>query len=222
MKSTFLKTILIGCILISACADQKQDTADDTHKMHGDTLMQPDSMAHNSAMPGSPMMMEDMSQAMMKQIAGKTGNDFDKTFLPLMTAHHQSAVAMAEEALKKAQHTEIKDLSKNIISTQNAEMTKMNQWFTNWFPGENFSHNDGGMGAHMMQMLSVKNGAEFDMEFLRLMIAHHRDGVMMAKMATTNAAHAEVKNLAQSIITAQEKEIAQMQKWQQDWFPTAQ
>jgi uncharacterized protein (DUF305 family) len=223
MKTILFKTFLIGCSIVIACADKNHDSAETSHdEKYSDTLMQPDSMAHSSAMPGSPMMMEDMSKAMMQQIGGKTGNDFDKVFLPLMAAHHQGAVAMAEDALKKSQRTEIKNIAQSIISSQKDEMTKMSQWFTNWFPGENFSANDGGMGAHMMQMLSAKNGTDFDMEFLRLMIAHHRDGVMMAKSAIMNAGHTEVKTLAQAIITAQEKEIAQMQKWQQDWFPAVQ
>jgi uncharacterized protein (DUF305 family) len=39
----------------------------------------------------------------------------------------------------------------------------------------------------------------------------------MAKLAETRAEHDDIKQLSQDIITAQEGEIAEMKKWQQQW-----
>ena len=49
------------------------------------------------------------------------------------------------------------------------------------------------------------------------MILHHQQAVDMSKYADTNAKHQEVKDLARAVITAQEKEIADMKSWQQKW-----
>lgn len=65
--------------------------------------------------------------------------------------------------------------------------------------------------------LKNKTGDEFDKAFISSMIAHHEGAVEMAKLSAKNAKHEEVKSLSNNIITAQEKEIAEMKKWQMDW-----
>lgn len=60
-------------------------------------------------------------------------------------------------------------------------------------------------------------GEEYDQTFLTNMVAHHEGAVDMAKLAQTNAQHQELKDMANDIITAQTKEIADMQSWQKKW-----
>lgn len=65
-------------------------------------------------------------------------------------------------------------------------------------------------------------GEMYDRNFIANMIAHHEGAVDMAKLAMTNAKHQELKDMAQEIVTAQEKEIADMLKWQKDWgYPSS-
>ncbi len=66
----------------------------------------------------------------------------------------------------------------------------------------------------MNRALEGKTGAEFDSVFLREMIVHHEGAVEMAKAARERAADPRIKALAEAIITAQEKEIADMKAWQ--------
>ena len=77
-----------------------------------------------------------------------------------------------------------------------------------------------GMGMSMDDMmngLEDKTGDDFDKAFLQEMIEHHKGAVEMAKEAQQNAKHDEIKQLSNDIITAQEKEIQQMQEWQKSW-----
>lgn len=85
------------------------------------------------------------------------------------------------------------------------------------------NNNMGGMSmAEMMtQMnaeLSGKTGDEFDKAFLREMVVHHQGAVEMAKLALQSANHQEIKTLAGAIITAQNKEIADMKLWLKNWY----
>lgn len=65
--------------------------------------------------------------------------------------------------------------------------------------------------------LKDKKGDDFDKAFINEMIAHHQSAVDMAKLAASNAKHDEIKQLSREIITAQEKEINQMNSWLSDW-----
>lgn len=69
----------------------------------------------------------------------------------------------------------------------------------------------------MSGSLKGLKGDEFDKKFISEMITHHEGAVAMAKLALANAKHQEVKSMAQDIITAQTKEIAQLKSWQAEW-----
>ena len=69
----------------------------------------------------------------------------------------------------------------------------------------------------MSSSLKGLKGDEFDKRFISEMVTHHEGAVDMAELALTNAKHQEVKTMAQNIISAQTKEIDEMQTWQKDW-----
>ncbi len=57
-----------------------------------------------------------------------------------------------------------------------------------------------------------------DQHFIEQMIPHHDGAIAMANLALQKAKKPEIKTLAQNIITAQEKEVAEMQSWYKSWF----
>ena len=60
----------------------------------------------------------------------------------------------------------------------------------------------------------------FDLRFLEQMITHHQSAVMSAQMMIADSARPELRDLAERIITGQQREIAQMQRWRNDWYGT--
>lgn len=66
-----------------------------------------------------------MSEQQMTALASKSGQGFDAIFVQMMIEHHSGAVAMAEQQLKNGQYGPAKDLARQIIKTQNAEIVQM-------------------------------------------------------------------------------------------------
>lgn len=77
--------------------------------------------------------MQGEMDAMMIALEGKTGDAFDEAFLEEMIMHHEGAVVMAEAALENAKHEEIKKMSQEIITAQEAEIRQMREWQTSWY-----------------------------------------------------------------------------------------
>jgi len=82
----------------------------------------------NAATDHSTMSMADMN----KELDNLSGDDYDKAFIEMMIAHHEGAVDMAELSEQRAKHDEIKQLSQEIISAQEKEITDMKQWQLDW------------------------------------------------------------------------------------------
>jgi uncharacterized protein (DUF305 family) len=70
----------------------------------------------------------------------------------------------------------------------------------------------------MMAHLAALSGPRLEAFFLVMMIPHHQDAMAMAELAAGQAAHAELKALAQAIITSQSAEIDQMNRWLAEWY----
>lgn len=69
----------------------------------------------------------------------------------------------------------------------------------------------------MVASLRDKSGDAYDEAFIAEMIDHHQGAIDMAKLSQKQANHQEIKDLSKAIITAQEKEIAEMKQWQAMW-----
>lgn len=72
-------------------------------------------------------------------------------------------------------------------------------------------------GGRETQNLAKGSGG-MDQHFIEQMIPHHEDAITMAKLALTQAQHPEIKQLSESIIDSQSKEIDLMREWYKEWF----
>jgi uncharacterized protein (DUF305 family) len=162
------------------------------------------------------------SGGMAGEMVRENGKYSDRAFIDAMVPHHQGAIDMAEVALKNAEHEGIKELSRNITSTQQAEMQelkaiKQQEFGTSKVPME--------MSAQEMQMMGMTDPDElankdpFDKAFIDAMIPHHRSAIEMAKVAREESEIPEIKELAENIMSAQQKEIELMTRWRQQWYP---
>jgi uncharacterized protein (DUF305 family) len=51
------------------------------------------------------------------------------------------------------------------------------------------------------------------------MIPHHQSAIVMAQVALENSDNPQIEELAENIISAQQREIEQMTQWRQQWYP---
>lgn len=171
----------------------------------------------------------------MEPMSGMQGGAaFDQTFIDMMVPHHESAVAMAEVALERAEHPEIRAMAEAIVADQSSEIEQMRAWRQEWFgSGDTPSMSEMPMlgemesmdgGADTMDMAAevdmLRHAPEpFDLAFIDAMIEHHQSAIDAARLAQAEANRAEIRTLAGQIIAAQEAEIAQMRAWRQAWYP---
>lgn len=71
----------------------------------------------------------------------------------------------------------------------------------------------GGMGTP-----GATGMAEYDQQFIDQMVTHHQAAIDMAKVAQRKGEHAEIKTLANDIVSAQDGEITKMKAWRKAWY----
>lgn len=155
-------------------------------------------------------------------------SSIDQHFIEQMIPHHEGAIDMANLALDKATHPEIKTLAQAILKAQTAENQEMRAWYQNWFgksvPEQGTTFYGGMMSQGGMHMGSIqdinalKNAPDFDKEFIEQMIPHHQMAIMMARMLEAGTNRPEMLQLAKNIQSSQAAEIQQMQGWYATWY----
>ncbi len=224
-KACLLTLVLAAAFILTACGDAgggqqgsgsggdgEPDTAEKSGGMAG---MDHDQMGHGSMGTGSG--------GMARQMVMENGKYSDERFIDAMVPHHQGAIAMAEVALENAQHGEIKDLSRNIVSTQRAEIEelksiKQEEFGTSDVPMEMSQEQMRSMGM-MMDPQELARSEPFDRAFIDAMIPHHQSAIEMAKVAYEKSENPRIKKLAENIVSAQQAEIEQMKRWREQWYP---
>lgn len=143
----------------------------------------------------------------------------DLRFIEEMVPHHQDAVDMAELALSKAEHPELKQLAETIRRDQSREIESMRSWYRSW-TGTELSDGSSRMGAMMGSDLDLDKLAQatsFDREFIEHMVPHHEMALMMVHMIRSSG-RPEMRALAEDIVRTQSAEIEQMRRWYEEWY----
>ncbi|MBK8030447.1 MAG: DUF305 domain-containing protein [Chloroflexi bacterium] len=154
-----------------------------------------------------------------------------------MIDHHQMAIDMALDCLVRTDVSDsLTEVCQSVVDAQQPEIEQMQAWLLDWYNidyapvsmadmmGDEMGDMDhGGMNmagmpatdpAVMMGMFAGFNrleGADYEVAWFEAMVDHHDDAVHMSERLLERDAdqtgHAELRALAQAIITAQTGEI---------------
>lgn len=153
---------------------------------------------------------------------GAVSNDIDVTFVRQMYPHHAQAIEMATMVEGRTTTPAVVQLAAAIKGAQQPEMDTMTTLLKTWnkpapstttkMPG--MARTGAGMPGMMsdadMTALAGLSGTAFDRKWLTMMVAHHQGAIEMANTELQGGSNPEAKQLATSIIAAQNSEIQQM------------
>ena len=160
-----------------------------------------------------------MHAPMMEKPFEKTAN-IDVDFLVNMIPHHQGAILSSKKLLETTTNQALIDLANNIIKAQEKEVEEFTLLIDE-LKAKNTNYDDIDTAAfgdemevlmnNMMEaMSSIKVTENDDINFLKGMIPHHKGAVDVSRKILEATKDDKIKEIAYRIITAQEKEINDM------------
>jgi uncharacterized protein (DUF305 family) len=163
------------------------------------------------------------------QLAAASYSPADVAFMQGMIIHHQQAVDMAALVKQRTNRAELVTIAGRIESSQADEISFMRGWLAergepHAMPGmkggkgqqhhAHHTHTMAGMAtSEQMKAVAAASGAEFDRQFLTLMIAHHEGALTMVKdllRQPGSAADPVLFQFVSDIETEQKSEIDRM------------
>ncbi|RJU01916.1 DUF305 domain-containing protein [Arthrobacter frigidicola] len=161
-------------------------------------------------------------------VSAGLSNAADVEFAAGMIPHHEQAVEMSDSMLAKAGiDPEVTALATRIKAAQAPEIRTMKAWLDAWgkpgagggsgaghasgHGGEAVGGGSGMMSGGQLEELAGAKGDEASRLFLAGMIEHHKGAIDMAEQELEAGADPGAKDLAASIVQAQESEIKEME-----------
>lgn len=174
-----------------------------------------------AGMSGMSMSAAPSASTSASTAAARPFNTQDVTFARMMAAHHLQAVEMADMVLKKTGiDPKVTALATTIKNEQKPEIDEMNGWLTSWgskpvessMSGTSMGSGNGMMSVDDMTALADASGAKASKLFLSGMTTHHEGAITMARTEINAGKSTDAIKLANSIITSQTAQIAEMKK----------
>ncbi|RJQ78805.1 DUF305 domain-containing protein [Pseudonocardiaceae bacterium YIM PH 21723] len=144
----------------------------------------------------------------------------DVHYLQMMIMHHRQALEMTALAPGRVLDPRVKSIAKRIEVGQGPEIDMMSAWLTDHgqrvpAPDEKPHHPMPGMATpEQMAALKASSGAEYDRQFLQLMITHHQGAITMVEDDRPKLSDEQVKQMADDVIPSQSAEIQRMKEIQ--------
>ena len=149
---------------------------------------------------------------------GSSGGSVDRAFAQAMIPHHESAIEMAKIAQRQGESDFVKQLADDIVAAQQEEIGTLER-IDSELAEEGAEVGQLGVPEHMQGMdddpAELRDADPFDPAFVDMMIPHHEGAIEMAKAELAKGENAELKQLAQEIIDAQQAEIREMREFLQ-------
>lgn len=142
---------------------------------------------------------------------------FEVRFLTEMIDHHAMAVMMAELCAGRTVHPPLLAVCQEIKDTQLEEIATLQTWLEDWYGIEHEPAMTPGMETHMRKLAAL-TGAEFEIEFMKMMIRHHWTAVVRARECQDRAYHPALVTLCHHMEMMQLGEIEMMGAWLCEWY----
>lgn len=168
--------------------------------------------------PSTAASFEATSTAAAEPISEEHG-PADVMFAQMMVPHHEQALEMSRIVLaEEGVPEDVQTLAQQIEAAQAPEITRMQDMLAAWgvTDAQHMDHSghggmEGMLTEEQLQALRDAEGPEAARLFLEGMIEHHQGAVDMAKTQLDDGQNPQARALAEDVIAAQEREIAQME-----------
>ena len=171
---------------------------------------------HEKIFPVNEMvtLMDDMMVKMHDQTPSRNNN---ADFATMMIAHHVGAVEMSELLLKKGKDPILKSFAEEVIAAQNTEIEQMKNFQNTREISTDYEKFQQALNQSMAAMMdkNIKVHDDIDKDYAQQMIPHHKSAVEMAEVYLKFGKQPELLKLSKSIVTEQNKEIAELEMWLQ-------
>lgn len=164
----------------------------------------------------------------MPMDSAASAQEIDLLYIDMMIPHHASIIALAQAALPRLQDERLRALAEAVVTAQTAEIEELQGYRLEFYRSATPESIDehgmmqlmGDSTQSMDEMMAEMDtdaqlaafcaAADADLAFIDLTIPHHESAVVSSQVVVAKAVHPEIRDFAQRVIEAQQREIDEL------------
>lgn len=156
------------------------------------------------------------------RVRGDEFNAADVDFLQGVVSHDERTVQLAALAVERVNRRELADFAGRVVAARQEETARARGLLSDAGQATDGAGRPpwpGAVSHEEVQALQARGGGDFERTFVDWLARHQSAAVTAAEVALEQGRHPRVAAVATQLITGQEAEVAQLQAWQQQWWP---
>lgn len=119
-------------------------------------------------------------------------------YLDLMVTHHQHAVFLAQEVIRRGERPATRQFAREIVLWHRNELSRLSTWRADWFPGVGRPSKGDleGLLGGMMPRPPMEPLQDRDERFVTELAMLHEEGLRLAREIAAKAEHPELRTWA--------------------------
>jgi uncharacterized protein (DUF305 family) len=142
---------------------------------------------------------------------------FEIRFMEDMIDHHALAVERSRLCRERATNADLLALCADMVKTQKTEIATMQGWLREWY-GESSTPRETPHGRRDTMHMASLDGAEFEKEFMTMMVGHHAVAIEQSAECLVRTSHGALTALCEDMTRTQATEIRKMRTWLCQWY----
>ena len=134
---------------------------------------------------------------------------FDLVLINSLIQHQAPTSTLANLALQRAQHSDVRRIALRIAESQAGEMQLLRTWRSTWYP--DVAAQPLPPSTVSLDLPDLCASTDFDRAFLAAVIAQDQQGLLLAQSAISQIEHEALRTFVNSYIETTQSEIRSMQ-----------
>lgn len=155
------------------------------------------------------------AEIVMNRGDGSGGNvqiSDDQDFLEYMITHHNAAITASQAIIDHSANSNLISFAQGLIDEQSKELSDMKRWYADRYDNAPTQPDD--YKATLSDSTVYTSGDEAtDILYIDEMIKHHEASISAANQALGMTDNNQVRDIAESIINTQTREIELLESW---------
>ncbi len=190
-RGRLMGVALLGVLVLSACADTSSSQGSKGHEY------------------GSQEKSEDFNEA-------------DVGFLQGVITHGERIIQLSGPAAERVNRRELADFARRVAAARQEEAARARGLLAE------AGHDEDGPGrapwagalrGDELQALAALGGGDFERTFVDLLVRQQSAAITVTERALEQGRHPRVAAVATQLISGHQADVAQLQAWQQQWWP---
>lgn len=142
----------------------------------------------------------------------------EQTYMQAMLRHRAGAIEWSRLAQQRAARPELRQFAQRIVTEERAGNIRLRTWLSQWYGVVPTAVTMSPADQQMLGYLSDLTGPDFDIAYMRAMVVHFSETILLACQVLDRTVHSESNVTASAEANTRASDLQRLRAWLRMWY----